>query len=410
MKIINISEYFPAVEVLSNSAFAQALYDDAEPVMNRVLLTSHGEDHRVRRAASLGMFDASFIMQYSSGTLPYLIGQSMANLMVQGSADLLDIARNIVIQIAADLVGISHCVKTHDDLNRLCALVLKFNEAATLVHSRRNENEVLDAVDAALGEFERKFLSPAIMRHNRMIEKYRKGELKELPKNAITGLLMNRDSIKFPPDGIVREVAFLMVAGFSSTLQSAAHCFHDIFTWSAAHSEDRKLIETDNGFLGRCVAESLRLHPVSPVAWRRVVKHYRMSSGIWLEEDDCVVINLNRVNRDPAVFGEDAESFQPRRVVSQGVPHFGLTFGAGIHACPFNRFVGASATTSGYPAMDVSRGLLFQLVRRIMKAGAVPDPERPGRMDETTERRFWASYPLVIPQLACSPAKAYSSF
>ena len=53
---------------------------------------------------------------------------------------------------------------------------------------------------------------------------------------------------------------------------------------------------------------------------------------------DSVVIDLMSANLEAALFGEDAEQFNPHRRVAERIPPFGLSFGIGIH-----RFLGATS-------------------------------------------------------------------
>ena len=48
-------------------------------------------------------------------------------------------------------------------------------------------------------------------------------------------------------------------------------------------------------------------------------------------------------NRDPAVFGPDAERFDPHREIPDDVPRWGLTFGTGFHACLGMELAGGAA-------------------------------------------------------------------
>ena len=107
------------------------------------------------------------------------------------------------------------------------------------------------------------------------------GEITEddLPRDVLTVLLRNEDKIEMPPDVLRREMAFYLQAGSHSTSNSLAHGIHEIFLWCAQQPERWQKVETDRLFLQRCVHESLRLHPASPVAWRRPTCPVSMRSG-----------------------------------------------------------------------------------------------------------------------------------
>ena len=70
--------------------------------------------------------------------------------------------------------------------------------------------------------------------------------------------------------------------------------------------DDAERIKTDDAFLQQCLHESLRLHPASPVAWRKASEAFTLPDGTHVEADDNVLIDLMSANIETAIFGEDA--------------------------------------------------------------------------------------------------------
>ena len=91
----------------------------------------------------------------------------------------------------------------------------------------------------------------------------------ELPGDVLTVLLRNEDQIELDEQELVREMAFFVVAGAQTSIHSLVHVMHEIFSWSADHPDKRQKLLSDPMLLQRCVHESARLHPSSPVARRR---------------------------------------------------------------------------------------------------------------------------------------------
>src|SRR5690606_28773678 len=89
----------------------------------------------------------------------------------------------------------------------------------------------------------------------------------------------------------------------------------------------------DLAFLQRCVHETVRLQPSSPVAMRWALEPMTLLDGASVAPGDKVVIDLMAANRDPAAFGPDADDFDPHRQLAAGVAPWGLSFGLGMHAC-----------------------------------------------------------------------------
>ena len=210
-------------------------------------------------------------------------------------------------------------------------------------------------------------------------------------------LIANCANQDLDDDMILREVAFFMQAGSHSSANALTHSFHEINAWCRHHPEDRDRLLTDDHFLQRCVHESLRLHPASPVAWRTASEAFSLPDGTDVAEGDSVVIDLMSANLEARLFGEDAETFNPHRTVAGRIPPFGLSFGIGIHTC-FGRDIagglGDAKTEGGAPHL----GTLTNLLKNLMQHDARPDPANPPVADANTERPNWGSYPLTIGQ------------
>ena len=50
-------------------------------------------------------------------------------------------------------------------------------------------------------------------------------------------------------------------------------------------------------------------------------------------EGSLVVLDLTAANRDVAIFGASGAAFDPHREVPDDIARWGMSFGAGAHAC-----------------------------------------------------------------------------
>ena len=191
-------------------------------------------------------------------------------------------------------------------------------------------------------------------------------------------------------------MAFYLQAGAHSTGNAATHAMHEIFRWCEQRPEEEARVDGDPLFLQRCVHESLRLHPASPVAWRRPECPVRLEHGEQVEPEDKVVVDMLGANCDPEVFGPDAERFDPHRTLPRDVPPFGLTFGKGMHACLGQDLDGGMVPRDGTDPEQHLYGSVTLIVRTLRGHGARPDPARPPERDARTERPNWGRYPIVF--------------
>jgi len=387
-----------SLAVLKNEQLAQSLYDEGGVIMEGTLLTLHGEAHRTRRRLEMRVFKRSFFRYYETEVFPRALAELMGPTVSAGGCDLVDFGYRITMNLTADFAGVDRPTRSTGETAELLELVKTFSEGATLVHSTRDKDEVREEVRAALRRFESGFLRHSVTRRLALIEQHGRGELAEeaLPRDVLTVLLRNEDRLDLPPDLLCREIAFFLQAGSHSTANSMVHAMHNLFEWMSRHPADRERLLTDPLFVQRCVHESFRLHPASPVAWRKPVCPMHLGDGTQLDVDDRVELDLYTANRSPDVFGADAEVFNPYRAVAPGHEPFGLTFGTGVHTCLGRDLDGGFVPRGAVDPANHQYGIVAQLVRTLLEAGAVPDPTRPPQRANHTARPNWGSYPVVF--------------
>ena len=398
MSTIRIDRIDEALSALREPNLVQSLYDEGKVVMDGVLLTLHGEAHRVRRMLEFRVFRRSFFRYYENEVFPRALQDLLAPLIARGGCDLVEFGHRITVNLTADFAGVDRPERSVQETEMLLSLVKTFGDGATLVHSTRDKDVVRAEVRAALLQFEEKFLNPSSARRVRFLTELAAGVIEEssLPRDVLTVLLRNEDRVELPADVLCREIAFYLQAGSHSTATATVHAFHEIHDWMSRHPQDRERILSDPLFLQRCVHESLRLHPASPVSWRKPLCPVTLRSGVEATPVDRIEIDLHTANRQVDVYGEDAAVFNPHRVVPAGHEPFGLTFGTGVHTCLGRDLDGGVVPRGSVNAAEHQYGIIALLLRALFEAKARPNPLEPAVRATHTERQMWGRYPVVF--------------
>ena len=179
MNKFETSSYKTIKSALVNRNLKQALYDEGKVIMDGVLLTLHGEEHRKRRKLEHRVFQRDFFKYYEQELFPKTLDETINPFLKKGGLDLLDFGYRITINLTADFAGIDRVKKTPEETEDLLSLVKTFSQGATLVHSKRSHEEVNQEVKKALDKFESKFLIPSKKRREILIEKFKNNEIKK---------------------------------------------------------------------------------------------------------------------------------------------------------------------------------------------------------------------------------------
>ena len=371
MTQFKISDYETIKNAMVNRDLKQALYDEGKVIMDGVLLTLHGEEHHKRRKLEHKVFQRDYFKYYEQELFPKTLDETIEPFIKSKKADLIDFGYRITMNLTADFAGIDRTQKTPSETNKLLTLVKKFSEGATLVHSKRDksivEQEVLDALDI----FEIDFLKPSIEKRLKLISAYNNAEIK-------------------------KEIAFYLQAGSHSTANSMTHAFHEISNWINNDKQKFNKIKNDPIFLQKCVHESMRLHPASPVAWRKPTCPVKIEKNTHLKEDYLLVMDLYTANRDVGIFGEDANSFNPDRELKSQQNLWGLTFGIGLHMCFGRDLDGGVSPNQETDPLKHQYGVVTLLIKKLFEHNVQRDPKNKPERDIKTERPNWGKYPVIF--------------
>ena len=391
---ITVTGYEQARAAFRHKELRQALYDAGEVVMDQVLVNLHGDEHRSRRRLENRLFRRDTQTRYERELFPPIVEATLAPHLADGQAELVSLSHQIMMNLAAFTAGVDRPHGTPDETFHLYSYMMRFIEGATLAHYTGDRDAKRAEVAAALDAFDREFLIPSIAARRHALARFDAGEITEadLPRDVLTILLRNQDNLELPPDVVLRETCFFLLAGAHTSATAFVRTLHNIFMLE--DPADAEFARTDIGFLQRCVHETVRLQPSSPVAMRWALEDIDLPGEVHLRAGDKLVIDLMAANRDPAVFGREADAFDPHRELPIGVPKWGLSFGQGMHACIGQDLAAGLDPLGEDPGPDHLYGLVPVAVQTMLRAGAARVPADPPELDPTSDRGYWARYPV----------------
>ena len=365
---VPVTRWHDAVEVLRTPALLRETGEGA--FFHGTVDKINGEEHTLRRRTFSPAFRQGPLETYRRD----LLLPALERLLPQSGerADLAPLAERIFLHFAAGLVGIEDAgdPERSEVLRRLYRV---FSAAEGVRHAHEPAADVFAEAQAALDEYVERFLLPSLRSHERRED-----------ESLMTLFAQRADPAWHDPEQLAREAALFVIASVDTSASFLVHLMDELWRWFAAHPEDAAL-RGDAGFLRLAVDEALRLHPNLPESPRVAAEDVVLANGIEVRAGRHVLVRKDLVNRDPEVFGSDADRFDPRRETAAGVPRYGISFGAGAHKC------------IGLPVVFGQDGLgsHAQVAIRLFAAGMEPDPDRRPVKAATYIDRF-ESYPVVL--------------
>ena len=110
MNKFETSSYETIKSALVNRNLKQALYDKGKVIMDGVLLTLHGEEHRKRRKLEHRIFQRDFFKYYEQELFPRTLNETINPFLKNGRLDLLDFGYRITMNLTADFAGVDSCL------------------------------------------------------------------------------------------------------------------------------------------------------------------------------------------------------------------------------------------------------------------------------------------------------------
>ncbi len=401
---ITVSTYAQARDAFRRKELRQALYDDGDVVMADVLVNLHGADHRARRRLENRLFRKDTHRRYERELFPPVVEATLAPHVATGRAELVGLSHEMMMNLAASTAGVDRPLGTSHETMHLYSYLMLFIQGATLAHFTGDRAAKRAEVAAGLAAFDAEFLQPSIARRRSLLDEVAAGRLDEgdLPRDVLMTLMLHEDELVLAPDVVLREISFFLLAGAHTSATAFVRTLHQVFAMADEAPEDFERARTDLTFLQRCVHETVRLQPSSPIAMRWALEDVELQGGVHVPAGARLTIDLMAANRDPEVFGDHADTFDPHRTLWSGVAPWGLSFGQGMHAC-----IGQDLAAGLDPAAAVDddhlHGLVPFAVRAVLDAGGRPDPSDPPLLDPESSRGYWGSYPVRFPDRTAGP-------
>jgi len=396
---ITVSTYEQARDAFRRKELRQALYDEGDVVMADVLVNLHGDDHRARRRLENRLFRKDTHARYEQELFPPIVAATLAPHVARGRAELVGLSHELMMNLAASTAGVDRPLGTEDETRHLYRYLMVFIQGATLAHHTGDRDAKRAEVAAAMAAFDAEFLAPSIARRRALLAEVEAGARGEadLPRDVLTTLLRNEDDLHLPDDVVLREICFFLLAGAHTSATAFVRTLHQVLEMEDARPDDVARASTDLGFLQRCVHETVRLQPSSPIAQRWALADIELAGGVAVPEGARVTIDLMAANRDLAAFGDHADAFDPHRELPAGVAPWGLSFGLGMHACIGQDLAaGIDPMGRGLDA-DHLYGLVPTAVRAVLDAGARRIADDPPTVDPESTRGYWGRYPVAFP-------------
>lgn len=392
-----ISTWELAREAYRSRALRQGLYDGGV-VMDNVLINLHGTEHRDRRRLENPLFRRDVLFRYERESFPAVLARRLEPHLADGRLELLAFGHEVMLELAAVNAGLDLNPDDPDQIARLSAQLDSFIDGARILHytgdKEAKEREVADA----LAEFADEFVEPALARRRALLAARDRGESgpDDVPRDILAVLAENVEGLHLDASTVVRETAFFLLTGASTSATTLSLTLDNVFTWLEQHPTDELRLLDDPAFVQRCILETLRLSPISPIAARWADEDVVLSDGTEITTGDRVHIDMVAANRDVGVFGTDANDFRPNRALPKDVPRPGVSFGHGMHHC-----IGQELAVGVEPDPDDGFdhrlfGLVGVVIQELIRRGVRPDPDDPTEIDDLTERRTFRRHPVLL--------------
>jgi cytochrome P450 len=384
-----VTRYDEMMEVLRSSRFRPEPPTENEAVSGGTLTTVYGPHHTLRRRIMNRLIRTDALEHYRDELLIPTMSAALRDLQGQPDpdglhrAELVQFTRYPFVQFSAALAGFD---TSHPDRMRdLLGLINAMGDHHRVKFSYGDHRPIIERGLAAKASFASDYYRPA---HQAC--PYRPGD--EVPRtehDLLSLLAAELDPAWADEDLCVKETftsVFAAGVGTSSTMMT--NSIDELSRWLPEHPDEADRLD-DLDFLGRVLQETLRLHPIFPAFGRVAAEDVTLSSGKLVRAGQWVAAFPGPSNRDPSVFGEDADEFNPDRPLPPSTQRYATGFGAGSHQCLGLRVVLGNDGVGSHA----------HVLRLLLKAGVRRDPERTPRK-EPTERDTWEHYPVVFEKLA----------
>ena len=396
-----VTGYRYAEQTLRLPDLHQALYDADTVFLPKTVVCLHGEEHTKKKRIFSSVFNRRFYKHYQNHVFPKAVKETMDPAIAAGGGDMAQFAYRVLINLTADSAGIDRR-HTEKDTDRLLALLGKLGHAPTMgqLTDPSDRNRLLAELKEALDAFRDEFFEPSLAKRKAIVAQFAAGviEKSDLPQDAITAQLLSDPTDEdLPYDERMKDAAFFILAGAFTTANVLMNQVNNVLDWFEDHPKDRQNLMEDPILMQKFIWENARLHPASPITKRRALCPMHLPDGHNANTDEFVTVDLTKTNRHTALFGKDAEAFNPHRTPGNNLPLHGLSFGGGAHVCLGKLLaVGVRITEDNKDAEETEVGTIALVLKDLLRHGVARDPSRTAEIDESTARRHFKTLPFIF--------------
>jgi len=362
------------------------------------LAMSNGDVHRQRRRLLNSLVRPEQLVRFREDIILPSVDRWMsrsvkANQQGEFGCDLAGVVELIFLEFAAKIIGIEG-VESEEGMARLRGCALPIFGGLSAAHFEDREGVTRAGIEAKK-VFVEEFYRPSLEYTRSQLKKLAAGELSEadVPLNLLQ-MIATQAHETYADDEIgVKEAILFFVATTGTSAQAVLSTVEYLLDWFEKHPEDRACIE-DMEFISNALQEALRLRaPFVPFLTRLAVEDLEVGD-VKLKAGDEVQAWVARAGRDDAIFGADANEFNPRREIPEGVSRYGLAFATGAHQC-----LGLRAVLGN----DGKSGSHLRLVQGLFRAGIRRDPNNVAQLlplkhsdDPRDQIPTYISFPVIL--------------
>lgn len=391
--IQSVTSYREVDEVFRSPKMTPFLHDGTEEFRGGTVRQIDGPAHRTRRRMMGRLLRGQGDVRFRQEVLMPTIERNLRRVLEAPTdglpaTDMVLFTRVAFFQLVSALIGLDG-VDTTEDAEELRQFAEPIQVAMRSWYMGGDRAAVMARGIEVREQFREKYFEPALERRMALVQSATTPEDEALLPNDFLTLVARGLDPDWTTDHALalREAVtdFINAGTFSSSF-TLVHALDECLTWADEHPDERERL-LDERFLAEAVAEALRLHPIVPLFYRTAVEPVTLASGRQFQAGEHVCMEIGPANRDPDVFGPDADSFIPGRASPTGVYPYGVAFGVGRHMC------------FGQPVIlgnDGVNGSHVQILKALFSVGVRRDPARPPRMNDQFGRMdaLWEVYPI----------------
>jgi cytochrome P450 len=359
----------------------------------------NGLEHRTRRRVLNTLVRPEPLQRYREEIVQPTVRKVMEEVVVRDSpgqtfrADLVALLQKVFLAFAAEIVGLKG-IDSREGRDELQRVFRPLPMAHHVRFLKEGKEAAIDAALAAKQEYVERFVKPSLEAVRKHIARHSAGGDVDAFHASVLSLVAERADPAYENSdyAIADAIAFLIGAVDTST-HLVTHTVDELTRWFAGHPEDLQL-RSDLDFLNAAMEETLRLKASPPVLGRIAAEDLTLANGKHIKQGQPVAIYHALANRDPSIFGPNADEFDPRRQPLRKVAGYGASFGGGSHMCIGQRVVVGDGQVTGSHA---------RVLRELFEAGIQPDPESPPTRLEGEMAKFY-SYPVLFTEWAGIPS------